>query len=64
MLTVRAPTRASTPTEQQPELKRERAEAKVYDPDGQTGLRCHASHQSLTPPPQPGLLQPVPTTRS
>lgn len=44
MLTV------SAPTEQQPELKPERAEAKVYDPDAQTGLRCRASHQSLTAP--------------
>lgn len=51
MLTVSAPTRASAPTEQQPELKPERAEAKVYDPDTQTGLRCRASHQSLTPRP-------------
>lgn len=51
MLTVSASTRASAPTEQQPELKPERAEAKVYDPDTQTGLRCRASHQSLTPRP-------------
>lgn len=41
----------SAPTEQQPELKPERAEAKVYDPDAQTGPRCRASHQSLTAPP-------------
>lgn len=38
LLTVRAPTRLSAPTEQQPELKPEIAEAKVYDPDAQTGL--------------------------
>lgn len=43
--------RVSAPTEQQPELKPERAEAKVYDPDAQTGLRCPASHQSLPAPP-------------
>lgn len=35
---------------QQPELKPERAEAMVYDPDAQTGLYCPAWHQSLLAP--------------
>lgn len=41
----------------QPELKPERAEAMVYDPDAQTGLYCPAWHQSLPAPP-PSLAQP------
>lgn len=36
---------------QQPEMKPERAEAKVHDPNAQTGLYCPASHQSLAAPP-------------
>lgn len=34
------------PMKQQPELKPERTEATVYDPDAQTGLYCPAWHQS------------------
>lgn len=45
------------PMKQQPELKPERAEATVYDPDAQTGLYCPAWHQSS---PQPCSGQPVP----
>lgn len=50
---------------QQPELKPERAEAMVHDPDAQTGLYCPAWHQSLPVPPplHPAklkLAQPVP----
>lgn len=52
------------PMKQQPELKPERAEAMVYDPDAQTGPYCPAWHQSLPPPsfssPQPSSAQPVP----
>lgn len=45
---------------QQPELKPERAEAMVYDPDAQTVLYCSAWHQSLPaqPPAHLSVAQP------